>query len=350
MRMNNFKRSLNVTVLAVTGVLVFAGVQVDAKGKPGGGSGGGGGPTPTGEVYFRSAGGAGVMNADGSGKVAVADGEPSQVVHNGFRWHLQLQPISGQFFANGDPREEIFAVREDGAVAVQLTSDPTVQPLTFFETHPDFNWSVDQEVVDGKISFTGRQFDAAGDIIDSGIYAAQIAFEASGPVALTEVLVWFVPLKPDPVNAGLFLDEPNTEGHSWSPDGSLLVHDLRSEGELYVCDPAVNSAFLLASDGVDPEWSPDGSAIAYHGSGDVMTIAPDGTGWTLLVEGSLKGNTQKRAKDPHWSPDSSFVTYCWYVHSNGGDTMDVNVVGRDGSGMTNLTSDLQDLASPTAWR
>lgn len=345
------------TVMALSAVvttLVFTvsqGALGEHKGKPhGGGGGGGGGSTATGEIYFRSAGLAGVMNADGSGKTPAVAGEPTHGVHYGFRWHLQLLPIAGEFFPNGDPREEIFAVRGDGAAAVQLTSDPTIQPLTPSELRPNLNWSVDQGVADGKISFNGLQFNADGDIIDSGIYAAQVAFDESGPLALPEVQVWYVPLRADPGNPGEFFDEPDTDGHSWSPDGTLLVYDWSSEGELYVADRTTNSSYFLASGGVGPEWSPDGTAVTYFGYGDVMTIAPDGTNWTLLAEGSVKGATHRITSDPTWSPDSSFIAYRYYVLSNAGDTMDVYIIGRDGSGKTNLTNDTQALSSPTAWR
>ena len=293
-----------------------------------------------------------MMNADGSGKVAVPYGEPTYSTHNGFHWHLQLLPIAGEFFANGDPREEIFAVREDGGASVQLTSDPAVQPIQFIGDRQGFRWSVDAGVADGKISFTGVRLDVGGDIIESGIYAAQVAFDASDPMALTEELVWLVPLQPDPLSPGQFLDVPETENHDWSPDGSLLVYDdYTTVGDLWIADPENNSSSLLVTGGVNPDWSPDGTAIVYHGFGDVMTIAPDGSNWTLVVEGSQKGPaTSRRAKNAYWSPDSAFIAYRWHVFNNGGDTMDVYIVGRDGSGNSNLTNDLSDLAAPTAWR
>jgi hypothetical protein len=164
----------------------------DKPGKPGGG--GNDRPVAQGEIYFRSAESSWVMSADGSGKLPAVDGEPSHAEHGGYLWFLQVRTIDGQFFPNGDPREEVFAVREDGneALTVQLTTDPMVQPLPSgaFGGAERPNWATDAAVVDGKISFTGRRFDEFGTVVEMGIYTAVVAFDDLGPLAAPETLVW----------------------------------------------------------------------------------------------------------------------------------------------------------------
>jgi Tol biopolymer transport system component len=83
---------------------------------------------------------------------------------------------------------------------------------------------------------------------------------------------------------------------------------------------------------------------------DVKTIAPDGTRESVLVATTYKGSNYKIASQPTWSVDSKFVAYEYLVSNNGGDKMDVYIVDRNGSQRTNLTSDVDANAIPTAWR
>lgn len=83
-------------------------------------------------------------------------------------------------------------------------------------------------------------------------------------------------------------------------------------------------------------WSPDGDAIAYsagsYGDMDVYIVNPDGGGLVNLTE-NLDGD----AYSPVWSPDGSHIAFVWVSHFAYSYDTEVFVVGRDGSGLRNLS-------------
>ena len=336
------KRILTLFVVSLT-LLTCAGLTLAGTGKKPPKDDGGDG-VASGQIYFLSGGPAWVMNADGSEKTLSVAGEPSRDVHSGYRWFLQIQPTAGTF-PNGDARQEIFAVREDGVTSVQLTTDSNVKPILTHE-HPRVEWATDSGTLDGKISFTGLRFDDNGNIIESGIFTALIVWD-SGPSAASESLVWSVSL----FEAAPGRFEPDTFSHAWSPNGTMLVHDARSAYDLQLVDLTYNTSSFLA-EGIDVDWSPDGSLIAFESSdfGDLHVIDLDGGTETKLVDGGSKGRRFTLAGSPSFSPDSKFVAYERLKSGNADPTIDVFVIGVDGSGNSNLTSDTSDFSIPTAWR
>lgn len=353
-------------LLAAAGMIQLLGVA-QAGHKPDHSKGGpkDEGSSATGELFVRIFNdGAAVVNPDGSGLTPAIAGEPSFATHGVAerRWFLQMNITAGEY-PNGDPRREIVAVSEDGNDVIPITSDASVQPLGDVNGHPEVRWATDQGVVDGKVSFTGRRLDADGSVVqieegiyEMGIYTVQIGYDEIGPVAMTpETLTWRVEV--DPVSLAPYSDpedpRPNTETHTWSPDGTQLLYDQLSGSALWLAEPADPASLTFLTDGFDPEWSPDGTAIAYEAItvGDIRLIAPDGSDSRYLVDAGWKNHTSLRsARVPTWSPDSAFLAYQVYAHNNGGDTFDTYVIGRDGSGESKLSSSIQDGTVPTAWR
>jgi Tol biopolymer transport system component len=81
----------------------------------------------------------------------------------------------------------------------------------------------------------------------------------------------------------------------------------------------------------DPDWSPDGTKIAFSGSGrvDIHVMNADGTGQRRLLNSvTLAG------RDPSWSPDGSRIAF---TGNTGGGNYDIFVINSDGSGLVNLT-------------
>ena len=132
-------------------------------------------------------------------------------------------------------------------------------------------------------------------------------------------------------NDGLFCDSAADEGTNdppqWSPDGTRLVFarqviwprgangfcqsvllTVRADGtDLRVLVPAEHHALA-------PQWSPDGSAIAFHtrhgrldgrgGSCRFFSVRPDGTGLVRLTTGGVSSG-------PQWTRDGRIIFVRW---------------------------------------
>ena len=83
---------------------------------------------------------------------------------------------------------------------------------------------------------------------------------------------------------------------AWSPDGLTIAFSrmcLGASSALYLMKPDGTGVTMLAEVGRTPDWSPDGSRIAYTGAGSygpaVFIIAADGTNRLKPHEGLLRG-------------------------------------------------------------
>jgi len=111
---------------------------------------------------------------------------------------------------------------------------------------------------------------------------------------------------------------------SWSPDGSAIA--FASNGDVWVTpdDPAAGATNLtedpaLPAAGGEPAWSPDGTQIAYVRGADIWVMNADGTGKTQLTT-STGGLGTERA--PDWSPDGAHLVcersgQIWRMRSDG---------------------------------
>jgi len=145
-----------------------------------------------------------------------------------------------------------------------------------------------------------------------------------------------------------------TEGEehrpAWSPDGSKIAYDSyhpvpSGNFDIYVMNADGSNKTNLTNtpgvgDGVqelDPDWSPDGSKIAFDRSSDsgntsaIYVMNADGSGVTQLT---TAGGYERH---PAWSPDGSKIAYESYQPLDSGN-FDVYVMNADGSSQTNLTN------------
>src|SRR5439155_10519849 len=102
---------------------------------------------------------------------------------------------------------------------------------------------------------------------------------------------------------------------SWSPDGSRLVFDRRSDSDtdtgLYVVNAdgtglrGIERAPRLLVSG-DPSWAHDGR-ILFDGdllaADEVATVNPDGSGLATLT------NNRSDDDDPNWSPEGARMAF-----------------------------------------
>jgi Tol biopolymer transport system component len=127
-------------------------------------------------------------------------------------------------------------------------------------------------------------------------------------------------MKPDGSERTLVLR--NASSPSWSPDGKHLVVVRDTCGSVTPCSGDEQSETSLATvnvDGTDahdlaikdtyyasgPEWSPDGTLIAYVDAGSIELITPDG-------EPVAVPTAPVESASVSWSPDSSKLAYDRY--------------------------------------
>jgi hypothetical protein len=325
---------LRKSLLTGMGALLIIALLVPAAAKPGG-KPGGGGETPTGTVYMTLYQGGHYlyeMDAGGGSPSAVAVpknvGEPSHALHGGQRWFLATILVSGAY-PDGSGRREVFAYREDGEVAVQLTNQADLQPAGFGDVgFGKVRWTPD----DAGISFIGQRWEN-GAVVESGIYAAEVVYDGDGNVSS---------LAAQPTDA--LVEASGLDDHHWSPDGGKIVH--ASVFTMTVVDVSSGDSTVLSVSGGQPVWSPDGTRIAYVSYGNLYTCRPDGTDDRQILRGRFDKGVAFSL--PHWSPTGGHLI-CWGF-DNRRWIGDVYRITSEGDDKTNLTGGVSENARPVAWR
>ena len=96
------------------------------------------------------------------------------------------------------------------------------------------------------------------------------------------------------------------------------------------------------SEDTQPDWSPDGTKIAFTSSRDGATeiylMNADGTGQTRLTTNSTSNS------EPAWSPDSANIVFTSFRDGN----FEIYLMNADGTGQTRLTTNTANDFDP-AW-
>ncbi|HYW42856.1 MAG TPA: protein kinase [Bryobacteraceae bacterium] len=163
----------------------------------------------------------------------------------------------------------------------------------------------------------------------------------------------------------------------FSPDGSKIVfRSNRDGGGIYEIPAFGGDARLLARDGLNPKFSPDGSQVAYWvGAPEVAAAVPgSGTVWVVPVAGGQPqqvGTNFTAARFPIWSPDGKrllLIGYTsakayeasgidwWVVNLNGGEAVRtgeyeamVRTRQRAVDSASNIASAIPNVPVPGCW-
>jgi Tol biopolymer transport system component len=127
----------------------------------------------------------------------------------------------------------------------------------------------------------------------------------------------------------------------WSPDGTLIAFNSRRDGnnEIYLMNADGSNQVRLTDNPADdfaPSWSPDGTKIVFvsdrdqsAGITDLYIMNADGSGVTRLTNDAYLDYA------PDWSPDGQKIAF----RSDRDGNSDIYVINIDGSGEIQLTQD-----------
>ncbi len=341
--------------LLIIGLAPLVAAPSEAAPNSGGGTGGGT-IYYTGPIPGATTGGTAVMTtmgSDGSGKATLGIGmfgNPSTVRYNNHRWFIYTYVFPGQYYPDGiTRRSEVFALRDDFDpnlnnnvnTRVQLTDEITLQPRV---------GSTDWVPGGAQISFKGRRWSSAepgATVVEGGIYTASLVFGADGNIiglaaqpatpAIPFPLVETTPGDPWPALADYFC---------WDPTGNLVAYQNATLNELWLADLLNTHIRIYAGGGDMPQWSPDGSTIAFRNGYGIATIKPNGTGFKVIIPHT----STWVYSGPHYSPTGSHIVYdgCGQTTSNPGFCV-FRATAKGGS-QVNLTSGTLRPGSGAGWR
>lgn len=277
-----------------------------------------------------------VMDAGGGHptKLATTPATQPYCVRGGPLWSPDSRSLIYPTSPTCDARIDLFIVGADGSSpATRLLADGTnsVYPA----------WSPDGK----RIAFLGS--DPAGGV---GLYVTDVGpgGALSGGLAARRIGT----STGDLANVG-----PDIQ---WSPDGTKLVAVAATAaqqpggrgaeaGDLVIVDPDGSGSSLLAEQGYNPRWSPDGQRIAFHRQVDPSEFVNERPCTARMWVIDADGTDERRLDDlgdgcdapPLWSPDGTRLSGSFVASTDTepGLGSHLGIVTVDGSSPTVILED-----------
>ena len=236
----------------------------------------------------------------------------------------------------GDPNRQriAFLSNRDGNVEVYVGVASEDAPVFYRITNSEFDESQVSWSADGnRLAYTSEDHDGRRTVQHvalSELVPTAVVFGSEGETdaawSPTDNLIVFAKLKDNGESDGIFLRDPSnvnivqlTAGPhhfpSWSPDGKRIAYiSTQNDGQqdIYIINVSAlgptSEPLRITQDSADDynlAWSRDGSRIAFisnrSGNADVYTIAPDGSGLTMITQNAVDELSVV------WGPDGSVV-------------------------------------------
>jgi Tol biopolymer transport system component len=255
------------------------------------------------KILFIREGSLYLMDADGSNRVKLADGQAISE----HRWSPDGRMIAyvDARLEGGDVFDDLWTIHPDGTGQIKLT-----------ENAFSFSWSPD-----GRLVYTS-------DADLSDVHLRIINADGTGGARLT--------------NRAAF--QP-----AWSPDGARIAFVTLDAKDLFLINPDGTGEANLTqglSENDAPAWSPDGSRIAFGTASagavdmEIAVINRDGSGQTTV--------TTPPGFDfqPVWSPDGTKIVF---TRSEPSGDSEIHVVNADGSDQINVSNRPETLETGPDW-
>jgi dipeptidyl aminopeptidase/acylaminoacyl peptidase len=240
------------------------------------------------------------------------------------------------FVSNRDGNSEIYTMNADGSAQTRLTNtaeqetspawSPNGQKIAYAKSYPRGQLQVWVMNADGSgQTFLTYGFNGGSTWSPDG---RQIAVENYETIDVVNADGSGQPEMFAGPSAG------DTYDIDWSPNAPVIVYSALAPldpelGTISLEDRQSHKITFGAYD-IEPDWSPDGSKIAYSVYDGVAMVNPDGTGGSQVMTVPDAECCVSSGFPPAWSPDGTKIAF-----ARSGGIWKMNA---DGSGQTRITS------------